>query len=145
VRAEIEALQRDGTLEICPARVSSVRWRPGGLAVKLRRKGVAVFEIFQPSLILNCTGPEHDVTAMDDPLLKNLLRKQLIVRSPAGGIAARDMAIAEGRNDGRILAIGPLLIGELLEATAVPELRELAKHVAERVCARLREPSLATL
>ena len=126
----LDAWREIGRLEILWARCTSIERRLGGFTVRYRRKGSEQREMLRPALIVNCIGPEYDVARIDHPLFRNLLRRRLVVRSPVGGIAARDKAIAEGRNDGRIFAIGPLLIGELLETTAVPELRELAKHVA---------------
>jgi uncharacterized NAD(P)/FAD-binding protein YdhS len=135
--AEIDALRETGRLDVLAARCSSIERRLGGFTVRFRRRGAAAGETLRPALIVNCIGPEYDVGRIDHPLFRNLLRRKLVVRSPAGGIAARDNGIAEGRNEDRIFAIGPLLIGELLETTAVPELRELTKHVAGLVHARL--------
>jgi len=136
VHAKIVALQRNDALEVVAARITSVRRRFGGLRVELRRRGTAKREIIRASLILNCTGPEYDVAAVDDWLLQNLLRKKLIVRSPIGaGISIGADGSAEGGGNGRIFAVGPLLVGELFECTAVPELREITRLVAERVAA----------
>jgi uncharacterized NAD(P)/FAD-binding protein YdhS len=135
--AAIENLRETGRLELRAARCLSVKRRIGGFAVRLRGKGAAADETIRPALILNCTGPEHDVAECNDPLLKNLLRRGLVMRSPAGGITTRQGVVADGRNGARIFAVGPLLIGEIFETTAVPELRELAKHVAGLVQARL--------
>jgi uncharacterized NAD(P)/FAD-binding protein YdhS len=131
--AQIDALRRDGKLDVRAARIVSARWRPGGFVVRLRH-GQKV-ENVRASWVLNCMGPDYDAAA--DPLLKKLLQKGLVVRAGAGGIAARNKAIAAGKNDGRIFALGSLLVGELLETMAVPELRELARHVARLVHARL--------
>jgi uncharacterized NAD(P)/FAD-binding protein YdhS len=137
MRTVLDALREIGQLEILAARCISIERRLGGFTVRFRRKGSDVRETLRPALVVNCVGPEYDVAHIDHPLFRSLLRRRLIVRAPAGGIAARDRGIAEGRNEGRIFAIGPLLIGELLETTAVPELRELAKYVANLVRTRL--------
>ena len=132
------ALREIGQLEILAARCSSIERRLGGFAVRFRRKGSQTHEMLRPALVINCMGPECEVAQIDHALFRNLLRRRLIESAPAGGIVARDKSAAEGRNDGRIFAIGPLLVGELLETTAVPELRELAKHVAGLVGERVR-------
>ena len=136
-QGEIDTLRETGRLEVLAARCTSIERRLGGFTVRYRRGDAS--EVLRPALIVNCIGPEHDVARIDHPLFKNLLRRRLVVRSQAGGIAVHEDGIAEGRNDGRLFAIGPLLIGELLETTAVPELRELARHVAGLVSARLGE------
>jgi uncharacterized NAD(P)/FAD-binding protein YdhS len=141
--AVIEALRETGQLEVLAARCSSIERRLGGFTIRFRRKGSEAREALRPALIVNCIGPEYDVAHIDHPLFRNLLRRRLIMRSPAGGVAARDGGVADGRNEGRIFAIGPLLLGELLETTAVPELRELAKDVAASVHARLSASAMA--
>jgi uncharacterized NAD(P)/FAD-binding protein YdhS len=141
--AVIEALRETGQLEVLAARCSSIERRLGGFTIRFRRKGSEEREALRPALIVNCIGPEYDVAHIDHPLFRNLLRRRLIMRSPAGGVAARDGGVADGRNEGRIFAIGPLLLGELLETTAVPELRELAKDVAASVHARLSASAMA--
>ncbi len=143
--AEIEVLRETGQLEVLAARCSSIERRLGGFTVRFRRRGATAGETLRPALLVNCIGPEYDVARIDHPLTKNLLRRRLVKRSPAGGIAARNSGIAEEWNEDRIFAIGPLLIGELFETTAVPELRERAKHVAGLVHARLRAEADAEL
>lgn len=134
VHASIESLRTDGALKIVAARITSICRRFGGLRVELRRSGAARSEVIRPSLVLNCTGPEYNVAAVGDSLFHNLLLKKLIARSPveAGIIMGKD-GTAVGRCNGRIFAVGPLLVGELFECTAVPELREIALRVAEHV------------
>lgn len=138
VHARIEAQRNSGTLDVLGARVHFVERRLGGFTVRFVRRGAKTLETIRPVMILNCTGPDSDVAAADDPLLKNLLRRRLILPSALGGVAAREKAVAEGENGGRLFVIGPLLAGGLFESTAVPELRDLAAHAAELVLARLR-------
>ena len=136
VFAKIEALRHNGILEVIGGRIRAVRRRFGGFRVQLRRSGAREDEVLYPSLILNCTGPECDVTAMDERLWKNLLRKKLVMPSPVrAGISITANATAAGKGNSRIFAIGSLLLGDQFECTAVPELREQAHRIAVEAAA----------
>ena len=105
--AAIEELRERGQLEIHAARCVSVKKRWGGFVVQLRHKGAVADKTIRPALILNCWGPHYELAERDDPLLKNLLCRGLVFRSSLGAIAIGDGGIAEGRNGGRIFAVGP--------------------------------------
>lgn len=88
-----------------------------------------------PSLIINCTGPELDVRRSRRPLMKQLVADGLIEPHSTGlGIGADARQRAWGQAHPHLYAVGALLTGQLLESTAVPELREQAQQVAEALC-----------
>lgn len=86
---------------------------------------------FAASTIFDCRGPRYRL--QDTPLYRALLSQSILslhptgmgfaLTGPAGRISAETAA--------PIHAIGPLLLGERLETTAVPELREQVKQLAE--------------
>jgi uncharacterized NAD(P)/FAD-binding protein YdhS len=134
VASQLASLMSDERFDVAAVHVHSIERWFGRFRVRLRRRGKVDVETFWPSLVLNCTGPEMDVARIDDPLIRNLVRRALIVPSPIGaGIAVNDDLSVVGASHGRIFAIGALLLGELFECTAVPELREFAKQVAAGV------------
>jgi uncharacterized NAD(P)/FAD-binding protein YdhS len=139
VCAEIEALRRSGALEIHAARIRSIERRLGGFTVRWSRENE-----MRPALVINCMGAESDIAAVDDPFLKSLVRRRMIVSSPLGGIKMRENAAVEGENGGRLFAVGPIAGGELFESISVPELRDLAAEAADLALARLRVSVPAT-
>lgn len=87
--------------------------------------------------LINCLGPQTDVTRIDDPLVRQLLADGLITADPHGqGIEVNHEGTPIG-GDGQPLhgvsLIGPLRKGQSWENTAVPELRKQATDVARRV------------
>ena len=96
--------------------------------------------------VVNCTGPNGDLALNPDPLVRALLRRGIIRRDSLGlGIDATPYGEAiddEGLIDERLLALGPMLRGVLYESTAVPEIVEQARAIAERI-ARNREEWVA--
>jgi uncharacterized NAD(P)/FAD-binding protein YdhS len=134
VQAKLKALRVAGRLELVAGRITSARNWFGSFRVRLRRHGLTKEETLRPALILNCTGPEPNVARSSDPLAHKLLDRFLIVRSPNGaGIAVEPDGSARSAAIGSVFAVGPLLMGDIFESTAVPELREQARWVAERI------------
>ncbi|HEY8297325.1 MAG TPA: FAD/NAD(P)-binding protein, partial [Candidatus Baltobacteraceae bacterium] len=96
--------------------------------------------------VINCTGPQSDYARIDDPLVRNLVRRGLIAPDALSmGIRATAEYAAIGR-DGRpsqsLFAIGPPLRGERYESTAIPEIRRQAAALAEHLVA---EPAVLTI
>ena len=97
--------------------------------------------------IVNCTGPERDVTRQSSPLVCALLRRGLLAADALGlGVhtgPAGELRDAHGRPVPRMLALGAWRIADLWESTAVPELRQQAADVAERLSIELAPGSAA--
>lgn len=116
IAAQIAAEETAGTLR-------RVMRRSGGLA------GLGV------AYAINCTGPELDVARSRSPLLKQLLAGGMVERHATGlGIGTDARQRAWGALHPNLYAMGALLTGQLLESTAVPELRAQAASIAESLC-----------
>ncbi len=88
-------------------------------------------EVIHPSRIINCTGFELSLAQSHNPLLKQLLANQRVEAHVTGlGIVADPHCRAWGNLHPSLYAIGSLLTGQLLESTAIPELRAQAQHIA---------------
>lgn len=89
----------------------------------------------KPTLAINCTGTELNVQRSARPLLRNLLAQRLIEPHGNGiGIAVDTHCRAWGEVYPQLFSIGALMTGQLLESTAVPELRVQARDIAEALC-----------
>lgn len=88
-------------------------------------------ERFEPSRILNGTGLELNVARSSSTLLKQLMAHSQIEAHATGlGIAADPQFRAWGALYPHMYVLGSLLTGQLLESTAVPELRVQAQQIA---------------
>lgn len=108
-----------------------------GLRVVWRPRGGEEDSELRVAKLINCTGPRTDYSKYQHPLFVNLLARGLIDHDPlALGLAATP--------DGRLLryrggaipwlrTIGAPLKGVLWECTSVPEIRELAAHMARSI------------
>lgn len=86
-------------------------------------------------LAINCTGPQLEVAKSARPLMNHLLAQGLIEpHATSIGIAVDPQHRVWGGAYPNLYAIGSLMTGQLLESTAVPELRVQAQTIAEALC-----------
>ncbi len=130
----------DGRLEVRAARIVAVEPRSDGrLDVTLKRRGMPDVERLAVDHLVNCTGPSSDLRRCASPLVRDLLDAGWISADPLGlGLQVSHGYAVIGR-DGlptpRLSYIGPLLKARDWEATAVPELRQHAWTLAQRLLA----------
>lgn len=132
-----EALRARGAVEIRAGRVLDLQDVNGEAQVTLRARGSPKTERLSFAAVVNCTGPDGDIRALDDPLIRQLLGRGL-ARTDALGLGLEvkpNLSLVEAGGQGSALLslVGPLLKGALWEATAVPELRVHAARVAARL------------
>jgi uncharacterized NAD(P)/FAD-binding protein YdhS len=103
-------------------------WRPRGTN---RQERCVVDRIF------NCTGPDYRLAVSENALVQSLLASGLVAPDQLGlGIrvtADSEVMGADGRVVTGLYYVGPWLRARDWEATAVPELREHARRLGERL------------
>ncbi|WP_084724576.1 FAD/NAD(P)-binding protein [Streptacidiphilus melanogenes] len=83
--------------------------------------------------VVNCTGSRTDLTRVDDPLVTSLLRSGFAQAAPLGGFrtgSSGALLPAPGRTRAPLWTLGSLRRGDLLESTAIPEIRRQADSIA---------------
>lgn len=119
-------------------RVHAVVAQDDGLLLALHAPGCDAMQELHADLVVQATGMELDVGATADPLLHQLVLNRHVLPDPQG---LGCQATREGRlqYDGgawpRFYAIGSLLRGTLWESTAMPEIRQQARVVADQLLA----------
>ena len=86
--------------------------------------------------VINCTGPEADISKMEIGLLAKLHKSQLIVPDKLKlgiQVSVSDFRIKNTHQTEHFYAIGNLLRGELWESTAINELREQAIQLSLQI------------
>lgn len=138
--AVVNRLVAAGRLQFHAGRLQSLEANEHGVQALLRRRGTIQHVSLQVAKVINCTGPRTDYTKYQDPLLVHLLARGLIDHDPlALGINALpsgEVVRYRGEPLERVFTLGPPLQGVLWESTAVPEIREQAAALAERLLAR---------
>lgn len=87
--------------------------------------------------IINCVAPNADLAKLEQPLVKNLLSRGIVSQDALriGLNITDELEVIDSRNRplSWISYIGPLLKSNYWEATAVPELRQHANTLANRL------------
>ena len=130
----VEAMVASGALRVVRGRVVGYEETPTGVQVSYgTRMGVERLEVGK---VINCTGPNTDLSDVRDPLVRSLRERGTIRPDPLGlGLDTDDegrLIDAEGEASERLSLAGPLRKGRLWEHTAVPELRLEAQRLAAR-------------
>lgn len=120
----------DQITEADAGRVLEVAYKPHGAARGVRER-------LRVGYVVNCTGPECNYHRLGEPLVVSLFTRGLArpdrlflgLDADAAG-AVRDV---HGFTDGRLWTLGSPRRGQLLETTAVPELRLQARELAVRL------------
>jgi len=131
VAAEIENLQRDGSLRIHRGRIVSLS---GDIDVNWRPFGADREQTIRVARVINCTGPATDYERIELPLAMQMRRAGWVVPDPLRlGVEtdADGMLIgADGKPVPGLYTMGPLRRPSLWESTAIPDIRNQAAALA---------------
>lgn len=123
-------LEAKGSLKRLQGRLLHVDEANNRIAVRYRPRGTFSEAVVEADGFMLCAGPGYDFTRGESPLFAQLLRDGLVRPHPSGsGITP---------SASRVLFIGTPLIGQRLETTAVPELRDQAHEAAEAALHKLK-------
>jgi len=135
-------------LVVIAGRVVSCQDLPDGVRVTYCARESGNHETLIVDRIVNCTGPDVNISENNNPLVRSMLRQGLCRLDPHrmgldvahGGQLISKYGIASGA----LFALGPILKGCLWETTAVPEIRTQAFAIAHQVLANLNSNTLKT-
>ncbi|SNT18624.1 Uncharacterized NAD(P)/FAD-binding protein YdhS [Sphingomonas laterariae] len=137
VAARLAALQARGQLTVTAGKLSAFAAAGKGVRVQWRPRGRDAIETMIVRRVINCSGPQGDLLRTDEPLLRALMARGLIVPDPLRlGIHVNQQAEtigAGGKPNPRLLALGPMTRGTFWEIVAVPDIRVQTWSVARRL------------
>ncbi|MER5950828.1 FAD/NAD(P)-binding protein [Streptomyces sp. NPDC001904] len=129
--AAVRALRAGGGLRVSAGRVVRTTAVEGGLEVVLSDG-----RVLRVGAVVNCTGAQSDLRRSVDPLVRGLLARGEARPGPAGlgfdTCGDGRLLAAEGPAP-RLWTLGAARRGNLLETTAIPEIRAQAAEVAASV------------
>jgi uncharacterized NAD(P)/FAD-binding protein YdhS len=136
--ARLTHLQHAGRLQVLAGRMVAMQLEADGVAVHWRPRGGAGERRTVVDRVINCTGPDYDLTRARAPLLRALVRDGLAVPDAHGlGLrTGRQGAVidADGWPATNLHYLGPMLRAEHWEATAAAELAAHAEQLADHLC-----------
>lgn len=138
----VRRMLEDGRAEIAAGRLRSAEPENGRVRVSWSPRGAVepATRVFDRLVV--CTGPAFDLQRTADPLLGGLFREGRARVDPLRlGLDVEDdgrVRDAHGRPDPRLFAMGPLTRAAFWEIVAVPDIREQAMTLADRLGAPTR-------
>jgi uncharacterized NAD(P)/FAD-binding protein YdhS len=137
VAAKIAAMRAEGRLVIAAGKVAGVAADGGHVRFRFRPRHHDRIETLRVRRIINGSGPQGDLTATAEPLLRNLATRGMLRPDPLRiGIDvdqdARVIAVGGVASD-RLTVIGPMTRGAFWEIVAVPDIRRQVWSVARRL------------
>jgi uncharacterized NAD(P)/FAD-binding protein YdhS len=126
-----------GDVQIAGGRILALCETPNDVLVTWRPRGCDVVQQYRTAYVINCTGPDSDVSRSRSRLILDLRNEGLITVDALGLGIEVDDAYAVIDNAGKpspvMSYVGPLLKARDWEATAVPELRRHAAQLARHL------------
>ncbi|GAB3789409.1 FAD/NAD(P)-binding protein [Dyella agri] len=138
VHEGLAALEREGRLHRLRGHLQGVDVDAGGLRLELRPHGGGAPQRLQAGLVVQSVGMDFDVARTPHPLMRQLVVNRHVLPDPLGlGCQATPQGrlLHGGGTWSRLFAIGSLLRGTLWESTAMPEIRQQARVVADQLLA----------
>lgn len=128
-----------GLVRIQAGRLTSLELDGDGVKVGLRARGADARSLLRVGAVVNCTGPCTRLASAASPLVRQLLAHGMIRTDRLGlglEVDGRCAVLdAGGTPSERLFYIGPWLKARDWEATAVPELRQVARRLAATLLA----------
>lgn len=134
---ELYEVLEQNLLSVVAGRIRSIRENSAIFSVEYHQRQTGKKMSIEVDFIINCMGPEPNYQKLQDPLVRNLLRRSLmhtddlqlgIDCTPEGAVIDE-----KGLSSSWLYTIGPPMKGVLWEITSVPEIRIAALRLAELV------------
>ncbi|RDS82686.1 FAD/NAD(P)-binding protein [Dyella psychrodurans] len=138
VAQSINVLEQSGRLRRLRGHIHGVALTDSGVQMTFLPKGETTEQTLDADIIIQSTGLETDVRRTSHGLLQQLMTNGHVRSDPFGlGIEATPdgRLLHDGKAWPRFFAIGSLLRGTLWESTAMPEIRQQARQLADRILA----------
>ena len=117
--------------------VRAAQGSEAGVTVRVRPRGSREIREVTVGTVINCSGPSGDTRRLRDPLFDRLRLQGLVRPDPLGlgiDVGSHGALIDnDGFESPSLYYVGPFLRARDWEATAVPELRQYARRMADHL------------
>ena len=133
----LQQMMKSGQVESVSGYLQSFEQHGADIVVAIRERGASELRTLKVGAVVNCTGPNYDIAAIDLPLIVQLREEGLIKQDPLklGLEIDADYQVIDrgGTRVSGLFYIGPMLKANFWEAIAIPELRVHAARIAKSV------------
>jgi uncharacterized NAD(P)/FAD-binding protein YdhS len=131
---------RSGQLARRKGRLVAITEDEADLVLRYRSRDGSMHNL-RATHVINSSGPQFDISRIEQPLVKSALEQGLARPDPLGlGLEVTsdfELVGAEGKSVPGLMALGPLARGDCWELTAVPELRSHCARAGRMLAAQL--------
>lgn len=133
----LKDLLDSGQVERMAGRVVGFDMKGANLSLQLKERSNGRLLNLEVGAVVNCTGPNYDLSVLSQPLVSQLRNAGLIQQDPLklGLLVDDDCRVIDAHNRPTpgLFYVGPMLKAKYWEAIAVPELRNLTHQLARQL------------
>lgn len=138
IHDKLQQLRIDGKLTIIAGKITDIHQSNESITVHYFDKKQLLTKTLHVSRVINCTGPESDLSRLENHFLNNCLNTGIVTQDPlklgiCTNIQTFQILNKNGLPHPHLFTLGANLKGELWESTAVKELREQADKLADQL------------
>jgi uncharacterized NAD(P)/FAD-binding protein YdhS len=144
IHDKIQQLRIDGRLHIKSGKINDINESGDSLKVEYFDKKNLCIQNIEVSRVINCTGPETDLSKVEGIFFRHCLDKGIIVQDSLRlgirtDIETFEVLSSDNKPQPLLFTLGSNLKGELWESTAIGELRVQAERLAGILIRRIQE------
>jgi uncharacterized NAD(P)/FAD-binding protein YdhS len=133
----LENLLDSGQVKRLAGRITGFDREGVNLSIQFKSRGEASVERLDVGAVVNCTGPNNDLSSLSVPLVTQLRNEGLIQQDclKLGLLVDDGYRVIDVHNQANpgLFYVGPMLKARYWEASAVPELRNHIRRLAEHL------------
>jgi uncharacterized NAD(P)/FAD-binding protein YdhS len=122
---------------VIAGRIELVQMQRNQINLQYRDRATQEMKSLEVGAIINCTGPNYDLSTAPDPLVKSVMQRNYLKQDPLKiGVALDDkyqLQSPSHQTQHGLYYIGPMLKARYWEAIAVPELRMHVLRLAKQL------------
>ena len=144
--SRLERLIKSGQVTRIAAKIVSIAPNSDDILVELKARLSCESQQVAVSAVINCTGPNQDLSTVSTPLMEQLLKAGMLQQDPLHlGLLLDDsyrVIDANNRTVPGLFYVGPMLKAKFWESIAVPELRGHTLKLAQALATETSRTSI---
>ena len=137
---QIDEMQKQGSIEIIAGRIESAQKQHKAIHIKYRDRASQEAKSIEVCAIIQCTGPNYDLSTVPDPLIQSVIRRNYLQQDALNiGLETSSQYRLQSPShpmQQNLYYIGPMLKARYWESIAVPELRVHVQRLATQLLHR---------
>lgn len=134
---QIDEMQTQVAIEIIAGRIKSAQMQDKLIHIQYQDRGSQEVKSIEVGAIIQCTGPNYDLSMVSDPLIKSVIRRNYLQQDVLNiGLETDSQYRLKSPNhpmQQHLYYIGPMLKASYWESIAVPELRVHVQRLAAQL------------